>query len=144
MRGSVPFVYSGKAAGAPPDGLGGLMRTVTVTELTKGEDLGFVVLNRPHSVVEAFRRGDLAFAEQYVLVCETDHLFLKPMKEGETGRIMKREARHAHARAPPSRRSSRRTSSPPSPALRRSRSTSRTSPPSTATMTMPSRGPAGR
>lgn len=25
---------------------------------------------------------------------------MKPMKEGETGRIMKREARHAHARAP--------------------------------------------
>ena len=24
---------------------------------------------------------------------------MKPMKEGETGRIMKREARHAHARA---------------------------------------------
>ena len=69
---------------------------------------------------------------------------MKPMKEGETGRIMKREARHAaHARPPP-RRSSRRTSSPPSPARRRSRSTSRTSPPSTATMTMPSRGPTGR
>lgn len=33
---------------------------------------------------------------------------MKPMKEGETGRIMKREARHAHARASPSRRSSRR------------------------------------
>ena len=26
---------------------------------------------------------------------------MKPMKEGETGRIMKREARHAHARARP-------------------------------------------
>ena len=41
---------------------------------------------------------------------------MKPMKEGETGRIMKREARHAHARAhaPTPRRSSRSELSTPS------------------------------
>ena len=65
-------------AGARTDGLHGVMRTVVVAELTKGEDLGFVVLNRPHSVVEALKRGDLNFAEPFVLICETDHIFLKP------------------------------------------------------------------
>ena len=44
------------------------MRTVTVAELTKGEDLGFVVLNRPNSVVKAFESGQLVFEERYVLV----------------------------------------------------------------------------
>ena len=40
---------------------------------------------------------------------------MKPMKEGETGRIMKREVRHARARArPPPRRSSRSELSTPS------------------------------
>lgn len=66
-------------AGTKADGLVGVMKTVVVTELTKGEDLGFVVLNRPHSLVEAFKRGDLDFAERFVLICETDHIFLKPM-----------------------------------------------------------------
>ena len=66
-------------AGTKADGLVGVMKTVVVTELTKGEDLGFVVLNRPHSLVEAFKRGDLNFPEKFVLICETDHIFLKPM-----------------------------------------------------------------
>ena len=66
-------------AGAKPDGLMAVMRTVVVAELAKGEDLGFVVLNRPNSVVKAFESGQLVFEERYVLVCETDHLLLKPM-----------------------------------------------------------------
>ena len=66
-------------AGAKPDGLMAVMRTVVVAELAKGEDLGFVVLNRPNSVVKAFESGQLVFEERFVLVCETDHLLLKPM-----------------------------------------------------------------
>ena len=43
------------------------------------EDLGFVVLNRPHSLAKALHTGSLSFGEEFVLICETDHLFLKPM-----------------------------------------------------------------
>ena len=55
-------------AGAKPDGLMAVMRTVVVAELARGEDLGFVVLNRPNSVVKAFESGQLVFEERYVLV----------------------------------------------------------------------------
>ena len=69
-----------RPAGAPADALEAEMHTVVVSELKKGsEDLGFVVLNRPHSVVAALERGSLTFDEQWVLVAETDHLFLKPL-----------------------------------------------------------------
>ena len=34
---------------------------------------------RPHSVLEALERGDLRVQEGYILLCETDHLFLKPL-----------------------------------------------------------------
>ena len=66
--------------GRKADSLSGVLHTVVVTELTPGkEDLGFVVLNRPHSVVRALEDGLLTYAEEYVLICETDHLFLKPL-----------------------------------------------------------------
>ncbi|KAL3904345.1 MAG: hypothetical protein SGPRY_011321 [Prymnesium sp.] len=42
-----------------------VMRTVTSTELKKGsEDLGFVVLNRPHSLRDVLRRGALDHIEE--------------------------------------------------------------------------------
>ena len=37
-------------ASAKPDALMAVMRTVVVAELTSSETMGFVVLNRPHSV----------------------------------------------------------------------------------------------
>ena len=37
------------------------------------------MLNRPHSLLIALRRGDLKFAEPYLLIAETDHLLIKPM-----------------------------------------------------------------
>ena len=55
------------------------MPTVVVHELNSVETLGFVVLNRPHSVLVALERGDLAFEEDYLLIAETDHLLLKPL-----------------------------------------------------------------
>ena len=65
--------------GTPPDALASEMRTIVVTELNSQETLGFVVLNRPHSVLVALDRGDLTFDEDYLLITETDHLLLKPM-----------------------------------------------------------------
>ena len=41
----------------------------------------FGVLNRPHSVVEFFKRPEFTarVKETYVLLAETDHIFMKPM-----------------------------------------------------------------
>ena len=91
-------------SGTPRDDLASEMRTIVVTELNAKETLGFVVLNRPHSVrtrqlklwtcptvavltrslvcaqvLVALQRGDLKWDEDYVLITETDHLMLKPM-----------------------------------------------------------------
>ena len=55
------------------------MRTIVVPQLKRGSegDLGFVVLNRPHSVVRGLDRLDIP--EKYVLIAETDHILLKPL-----------------------------------------------------------------
>lgn len=68
-------------AGKPLDALAKTMRTVTATELKKGsEDLGFVVLNRPHSLQVVLRDGKLDHVtEKFVLITETDHIMLKPL-----------------------------------------------------------------
>ena len=68
-------------AGQPLDELAKTMRTVTATELKKGsEDLGFVVLNRPHSLRDVLRRGALAhIEEEHIFITETDHILLKPL-----------------------------------------------------------------
>jgi hypothetical protein len=55
------------------------LRTIVVDELTQAQTMGFVVLNRPHSVLTALQRGDLVFAEEYVFIGETDHLLMKPL-----------------------------------------------------------------
>ena len=55
-----------------------VMRTVVVEELDSKATMGFVVLNRPHSVLVALERGLLAFEEEYVLIAETDHLLMGP------------------------------------------------------------------
>ena len=68
-----------KPKGAPADALMSVMRTIVVHELTEAETHGFVVLNRPHSVLTALNRGDLDFAERYLFIAETDHLLMKPL-----------------------------------------------------------------
>ena len=67
--------------GAPLDKLADYMRTVVSIELKKGsEDLGFVVLNRPHSLRAVLRDGKLShITEGHVLITETDHVFVKPL-----------------------------------------------------------------
>ena len=87
--------------GKDSDTLSSTMRTVVVRELKKGtEDLGFIVLNRPHSVELALRTGAapphregirpslsirprraglLGVTEEYILIAETDHIPHKPM-----------------------------------------------------------------
>lgn len=62
--------------GAKGDGLMHEMRTVVMPELTSKETMGFVVLNRPTSVLGALDQGKLSFDESYVLICETDHILL--------------------------------------------------------------------
>ena len=66
-----------KPKSAPLDSLMSVMRTVVVDELTEAETHGFVVLNRPHSVLVALNRGDLDFPEKYLFIAETDHLLMK-------------------------------------------------------------------
>ena len=66
-----------KPKSAPLDSLMSVMRTVVVDELTEAETHGFVVLNRPHSVLVALNRGDLNFPEKYLFIAETDHLLMK-------------------------------------------------------------------
>ena len=70
--------------GGEPDGLEAHIPSVFVPQLTT-EVLAkyghFGVLNRPHSVVEFFRRPELRsrVVEEYVYVAETDHVLMKPM-----------------------------------------------------------------
>ncbi|KAG8461243.1 hypothetical protein KFE25_002432 [Diacronema lutheri] len=58
--------------------------TYVVRELLPGrEDHGFVVMNRPHSV-KAFVEDRVAFArlvsEEYIMIAETDHVWLRPLR----------------------------------------------------------------
>ena len=70
--------------GAKPDDLMNEIRTVVVEELNEQQTMGFVVLNRPNSVLKALESGKLQFEEEYVLVAETDHLLLKVLKNTAT------------------------------------------------------------
>ena len=71
--------------GAQPDDIMHELPTILVKELTAAETLGFVVLNRPHSVLTALKRGDLTkLPEPYLLIAETDHLLLNPMPNTAT------------------------------------------------------------
>eukprot|EP00755_Sulcionema_specki_P034631 Sspe_Gene.21207::Locus_7909_Transcript_1_1_Confidence_1.000_Length_1794::g.21207::m.21207/K20782/HPAT; hydroxyproline O-arabinosyltransferase len=77
---------------SPPDELMDEIPTVSVPRLGDHRecnqtgvndcDLGFVVLNRPHAMRELFRRlaaKEVAIPEDYILLCEPDHFFLKPI-----------------------------------------------------------------
>lgn len=65
--------------GAKPDALMEELPTILEAELSAAETLNFVVLNRPHSLLSALKRGALKFPEQYLLIAETDHLLIKPI-----------------------------------------------------------------
>lgn len=67
-----------------PDGLEVEMPSVFVKQLTAAElaTLGhFGVMNRPYSVVQYIAQGHLdRLKEDYVYIAETDHVFMKPLK----------------------------------------------------------------
>ena len=66
--------------GPQTDDLFPIMKTVVATELKRGtEDLGFVVLNRPSSLLQVLQSGKLQMLEEFVLITETDHIFMKPL-----------------------------------------------------------------
>jgi len=69
---------------AKPDELEGEIPSVFVRSLTTAElaTLGhFGVLNRPFSVVQMIEQGYLdTIPEEYVYIAETDHVFMKPLK----------------------------------------------------------------
>ena len=70
-----------------PDALMSEMPTVAVKQLDAGSDckdsgentcdMGFPVMNRPHAVTQFLERLPPSLTEQYVLIAETDHVFLR-------------------------------------------------------------------
>mmetsp|Transcript_25055 Transcript_25055/g.63575 ORF Transcript_25055/g.63575 Transcript_25055/m.63575 type:complete len:832 (-) Transcript_25055:131-2626(-) len=77
--------------GGRNDSLMGHMPTYVVKELIPGrEDLGFVVMNRPHSV-KAFMEDKAALAkfvtEEYIMIAETDHVWLRPLHNFATASV---------------------------------------------------------
>ncbi|KAL1504143.1 hypothetical protein AB1Y20_010552 [Prymnesium parvum] len=77
-----------------PDALHNEMPTVAVKQLdggsackTTGEntcDMGFPVMNRPHAITQFLERLPAALTEQYLLIAETDHVFIKEPKNRAT------------------------------------------------------------
>lgn len=68
--------------GARPDGLMDEIPTVLVAQLSNGNcdscDHGFIVMNRPWGVRQLLKLPHFAkIPEEYILLMETDHLFLK-------------------------------------------------------------------
>lgn len=76
------------------DAMSAEIPTVTAKELEKGGgcrsssentcDMGFPVMNRPHAVTQFLANLPPALTEQYVLIVETDHLFMKEPKNRAT------------------------------------------------------------
>lgn len=69
-----------------PDGLMDEIPTVLAKELNQGQscrhtgenscDMGFPVMNRPHAVTQLLANLPAQITEEYVLIAETDHVFL--------------------------------------------------------------------
>ena len=65
------------------------MPTIVVDQLDQGNgckhtkentcDMGFPVMNRPHGVQQLLQKLPASITEEYVLITETDHVFLKPI-----------------------------------------------------------------
>jgi len=70
--------------GGKPDGLEREMPTIFTTQLSEeviAKHFHFNVLNRPNSILQLLARADLReyLGSSYVLVMETDHVFMRPM-----------------------------------------------------------------
>ena len=82
------------SVGAKPDGLMDEIPTVLVNALEQGSgcragtentcDMGFPVMNRPHGVTQFLEQLPESLTEQYVLIAETDHVFLKEPRNRAT------------------------------------------------------------
>ena len=86
--------------GARRDGLMDEMPTTLVHALDRGSgchdsdqntcDMGFPVMNRPHGVTQLLAqldRGEHHIEEEYVLIAETDHVFMKEPKNRATPKM---------------------------------------------------------
>nr|GME19184.1 hydroxyproline O-arabinosyltransferase 3-like [Ipomoea batatas] len=60
-----------------PDNLMDEIPTVVVDPLPEGLDRGYVVLNRPWAFVQWLEK--VTIEEEYILMAEPDHIFLKPL-----------------------------------------------------------------
>ena len=77
-----------------PDALADELPTVAVQALSGGAackesgentcDMGFPVMNRPHAVTQFLAKLPASLTEQYVLIAETDHVFLREPKNRAT------------------------------------------------------------
>ena len=47
-------------------------------------DMGFPVMNRPHAVTQFLANLPPSLTEEYVLIAETDHIFMKTPKNRAT------------------------------------------------------------
>jgi hypothetical protein len=60
-----------------PDGLMEQIPTMLVNPLPRGQDQGYVVLNRPFALMQFMEQAHIK--EDYILMAEPDHLMLKPI-----------------------------------------------------------------
>ena len=72
MGGFTRILHSGA-----PDDLMAEIPTAVVQPLQDRDNKGYVVLNRPWAVVQWL--AEAVFPERYVLMCEPDHVWLRPM-----------------------------------------------------------------
>lgn len=72
MGGFTRILHSGK-----PDNLMDEIPTFVVDPLPAGMDQGYIVLNRPWAFVQWLEKATIA--EDYILMAEPDHVFVKPL-----------------------------------------------------------------
>ncbi|KAE9620842.1 hypothetical protein Lal_00019718 [Lupinus albus] len=72
MGGFTRILHSGQ-----PDNLMDEIPTIVVDPLPEGQDRGYVVLNRPWAFVQWLEKATIE--EEYVLMAEPDHIFLRPL-----------------------------------------------------------------
>ncbi|CAM6111974.1 unnamed protein product [Calypogeia fissa] len=72
MGGFTRLLHSGR-----PDDVMDKIPTFIVDPLPPGEDRGYVVLNRPWAFVQWLEKA--AIEEEYVMMAEPDHIFLRPL-----------------------------------------------------------------
>ncbi|GLT54888.1 hypothetical protein SLA2020_280480 [Shorea laevis] len=72
-----------------PDKLMEEIPTFVVDPLPEGLDRGYVVLNRPWAFVQWLEKATIE--EEYILMAEPDHIFLKPLPNLAHGEILSKE-----------------------------------------------------